>query len=63
MCELNAYLSEDGKEDLFLENVDTIRIEAGRVYLRNLFGEEKTFEGQIKELSLRTKKILLRRND
>jgi len=63
MCELNAYLSGDGREDLFLENVDTIRVEGGKIYLRNLFGEEKTFEGQLKELSLRTKKILLKRND
>lgn len=63
MCELNAYLSEKEREDLFLENVDTIKVEGGKVYLRNLFGEEKIFEGQIKELSLRTKKILLMKND
>ena len=59
MCEVNAYILKDGKEDLYLENVNTIKNEDGKIYLKNLFGEEKTFEGEIKEVSLLKQKVVL----
>jgi len=59
MCDTNAYIDKDGNEELYLENVNLIRPEDGRIYLKNLFGEEKIFKGSIKEISLNTHKILL----
>ncbi len=59
MCDTNAYVYKDGKEDLYLENVDALVMEGNRIHLRNLFGEQKTFEGRVKEISLRRHKILL----
>lgn len=59
MCELNAYVSEEGKDMLFLENVDSVRLEGGKVFLRNLFGEEKVFEGLLKEISLKKGRVIL----
>lgn len=59
MCEANAYIYSDGKEKLYLENVDIMRPEGGKIYLRNLFGEQKVFEGEIKEVSLLNHKIVL----
>ncbi|MDP2167651.1 MAG: CooT family nickel-binding protein [Thermodesulfovibrionales bacterium] len=59
MCELNAYVSEEGGDRLFLENVDTVRLEGGKVFLRNLFGEEKVFEGLLKEISLKKGRVIL----
>ncbi|MDA8169001.1 MAG: CooT family nickel-binding protein [Nitrospiraceae bacterium] len=59
MCELNAFVVGPGKEELFLESVDIIRPEDGSVYLRSLFGEEKRFEGRIKEIQAIKRKILL----
>ncbi len=59
MCEANAYLYKDGKEELYLENVDIMRPEEGKIYLRNLFGEQKVFDGRIKEISLLQHKIVL----
>ena len=59
MCDTNAYIDKNGNEELYLENVNLIRPEDGRVYLKNLFGEEKTFEGTIKEISLNNHKIIL----
>lgn len=61
MCELNAYVYEEGAEKLFLDNVETIRLEGQKVLLRNLFGEEKVFDGVLEELSLSRHKILLRK--
>ncbi len=62
MCETNAYIAENGSEELFLENVDIIKPEKGSVFLKNLFGEQKSFEGSIKEISLVKHKIILRKD-
>ncbi|MCC6347389.1 MAG: CooT family nickel-binding protein [Nitrospirales bacterium] len=59
MCEANAYIYRDGKEELYLENVDIMVPESGRIYLKNLFGEQKTFEGRVKEISLLKHRIVL----
>ena len=59
MCEANAYIYKDGKEELYLENVDVMNPEGGKIFMKNLFGEQKTFEGEIKEVSLLRHKIIL----
>ncbi len=59
MCEANAYIYRDGKEELYLENVDLLIPEGNKIFLRNLFGEQKTFNGHVKEISLLKHKILL----
>lgn len=59
MCDTNAYVLRDGGEELYLESVNLIRPEEGKVYLKNLFGEERVFEGKVREVSLKTNKVLL----
>jgi predicted RNA-binding protein len=59
MCEANAYVYENGKEILYLESVDILRPEEGKIYLRNLFGEQKVFNGAVREISLLNHKIVL----
>jgi predicted RNA-binding protein len=59
MCETNAYVLGDGGEELYLEGVDIVRPEGGKVYLRSLFGEEKVFDGGIREITLRENRIVL----
>ena len=59
MCEINAYILKNGKEEKYLENVDTVKPEDGKIHLKNLFGEQKTFEGIIKEISFRKNRIVL----
>ncbi|MGE5237733.1 MAG: CooT family nickel-binding protein [Chloroflexota bacterium] len=59
MCEANAYVYKDGREELYLENVDLLIPEGSKIYLRNLFGEQKTFQGHLKEISLLKHKIVL----
>ncbi|MCK5427556.1 MAG: CooT family nickel-binding protein [Thermodesulfovibrionia bacterium] len=62
MCEANAYIEKNnGEEELYLENVDILRPEEGKIYMKNLFGEEKYFNGSIKEISLIKHKITLKR--
>lgn len=59
MCEANAYIESDGVEELYLENVDIMRPEGDGIFLKNLFGEQKVFEGRVKEISLIKHKIIL----
>ena len=59
MCDLKAYVRKNGKEDLFLESVNSISMENGEVVLRNLFGEEKKLRGEVREVSLAKSRILV----
>jgi predicted RNA-binding protein len=59
MCEASAYIYRDGKEELYLDSVDMLVPEGDKIFLRNLFGEQKTFDGRLKEISLLKHKILL----
>jgi len=59
MCEANAYLLKDGKEELILEAVDVLEDEGGQIRVANIFGEQKTVRGKIKSMSLVAHKILL----
>lgn len=59
MCEANAYINRNGQEELYLENVDLLIPEGNKIFLRNLFGEQKTFNGSLKEISLLKHKIIL----
>lgn len=59
MCEANAYIYKNGREELYLDSVDMLVPEGDKIFLKNLFGEQKTFEGRVKEISLLKHKILL----
>lgn len=59
MCEANAYVYKEGKEAIYLESVDMLIPEDGKIFLKNLFGEQKTFVGRLREISLLRHKILL----
>lgn len=59
MCEANAYIFRDGKEEIYLEAVDILRPEGDSIYLRSIFGEQKVFKGKIREMSLLNHKIIL----
>lgn len=61
MCETNVYIEKDKEAELYLENVDIIipNTREGKIYIKNIFGEEKFFEGSIKEISLVSHKVIL----
>lgn len=61
MCEANAYLVENGQENLILESVDKVVPTDTEVYLQNIFGQQKTIKGRIKELLLVDHRIILER--
>ena len=59
MCEANAYILKDGKEELFLEALDTVEPDNGKLRLTSIFGEQKFIKGRIRRLSLVDHKVII----
>ncbi len=62
MCEASAYIIQDGKEALILENVDELHKEGNTITMTNLFGDQKVLEAQIKMISFVDNKIILEKS-
>lgn len=59
MCEANAYLLKNDKEELLMERVDRVVPQNGEIYLESIFGQRKTIAARIKELNLVDHRIIL----
>ncbi|NOY53736.1 MAG: CooT family nickel-binding protein [Deltaproteobacteria bacterium] len=59
MCDSNAYLLHGDQEELVMESLDFLRQEEDSVLLRDIFGEEKTVRGRVKELHLSRQRVVL----
>ncbi|MBU2487901.1 MAG: CooT family nickel-binding protein [Proteobacteria bacterium] len=60
MCEANAYLVDNGNEELVMEAVDTVSPEKDGVLLTSIFGDQKFFKATIQALSLVDHKVYLK---
>jgi predicted RNA-binding protein len=59
MCEANAYLYKDGKEELVLESVDVVEPqEQSGFRLISIFGDQKIIRGRLKTMNLVNHKIV-----
>jgi len=59
MCDLKAYVMRNATETLLLESVNLIYADQGEVRVRNLFGEEVTVHGEIREVSLVKNRVII----
>ena len=59
MCEAIVYLNKDGLQEILMENVVTVRPEADRLILVDLFGERKEVHASIKEVKLLDHQVIL----
>ncbi len=59
MCEANAYLIRGDEEELFMESIDTLRPEGERVYIQDIFGEQRWVKAHIKEMNFVQHRIVL----
>ncbi len=58
MCEANAYLLMEGREELIMESVDIVEPEEENNWrLVNVFGEQKYLQGRLKGMNLVDHKI------
>ena len=60
MCEANAYVIEGDKDQLVMENVDTIEPAEDGLRLVSIFGEQKFLKARIQSLSLVDNKVYLK---
>ncbi len=58
MCEANAFVLIDGKEEKLLENVDLVSLEGDNVKLVSIFGEQKTLKARLKQYNNTEGKII-----
>ena len=59
MCEANAYLIKEGKEELILESVETVEHATdGTWHLKGIFGDQKSVKGRFREMNLVDHKII-----
>lgn len=59
MCEANAYLLKNNKEEILMESVDIVQpISENEWFIKNIFGEQMQIKGRIKNISLINHKIL-----
>lgn len=64
MCEANAYLIKDGREELLMESVDIVEPEKDGVWrLVGIFGDQTHVRGRIKVMNLVDHKILFEPQD
>jgi len=59
MCEAHAFILNQDKEEMFLENVDQVDIEGDEVRMINIFGEQKTIKAKIKSYNGTKNRIVL----
>ena len=60
MCESSAYiLGKNNELNKIMENIVTVDPYEGKVYLTDLFGNQKIIDGVIKEVRLMDHKIIL----
>lgn len=60
MCDINAFLVKDGKEELILENVDQISTEGDELKLLNIFGEELNVKARLQFFDNTGKRMILK---
>lgn len=59
MCESNAYLINQGKEEEIMQDVQFLDIDGDDLVLRNLFGIEKRLRARVRAINFARHKILL----
>ena len=59
MCEATAFIVQNGKEELVMENVDELFMEGNKVRIISLFGDREIIDAGIKMISFAKSKIIL----
>jgi len=59
MCEAHAFILNEDKEEMILENVDRVDIDGDEIRMINIFGEQKIIKARIKSYNGTKNKILL----
>ncbi len=59
MCDVHAYLLQNGREEKVLESVERVEVSDSSIKLKNIFGEEKSVQAKFSLFDNNLQKILL----
>jgi len=59
MCLSKAYVDRNGKRQLLMGEIASVKIENEKLLLRTLFGEQKEIEANIRQIDFLTHSIFL----
>jgi len=59
MCLSKAYVDRNGKRELLVADIASVKIEDKKLLLRTLFGEQKEIVANIREIDFLTHSIVL----
>ena len=59
MCEANAFILKDGREEGLLEYVDEVEVDGDTIKMISIFGEQKILKAKIRRYNNTERKILL----
>ena len=59
MCLAKAYLGTSGEKELLAEEIISVKVDNGKLWLTTLFGEQKEIEANITEIDFKASSILL----
>jgi predicted RNA-binding protein len=59
MCQLNAYLTQSGQEELLQEDVALVEVEGDKVFLTTLFEQREAIDARIRLVDLVRNRLVL----
>ena len=59
MCLSKAYVDRNGKRELLMEEIASIKVKGEKLLVRTLFGEQKEIGANIREIDFLTHSIIL----
>jgi predicted RNA-binding protein len=60
MCEAHAFLLNNDKEEMILENVDQVDVDGDEIRMVNIFGEQKIIRARIVSYNAAKNKFILK---
>ena len=61
MCLAKAYVGSNGERELLMEEIASLKVEAGKLLVTTLFGEQREIEASIKEIDFMASSIVLKK--
>jgi len=59
MCLSKAYVEKNGKRELLMEEIASVKNEDGKLLVKTLFGEQKEVRAKIRQIDFMTHTIIL----
>jgi predicted RNA-binding protein len=62
MCEIHAYLVRGDREELLVQNVETVESEGKELQIRDIYGQRYRIAAEIREINMVTHRVVLVEN-